>query len=349
MIEAELSDSDVPVVLVIYNRADTTSQVFAAIRRSRPRRLYVFGDAPREKPGDAERVAAARAATDLVDWPCRVERRYAEANQGAGRAMAAACAAVFDGDEQAVFLEDDCVPQPGFFRFCAELLERYRHDERVGMISGSNPVEEWDIERASYHFGHFETGWGWATWRRAWRTYDFEMRGWDSPETASLIRGALGDDEQARHCLAMAKAVRMGRFDAWDVQFSHANLKAGRLAITPARNMVANIGFGPGASNTVRRTLLDAVRRSYPAELPLRHPPAVAADRALDRMIHELRRGRLSPEGRVRIGERLLSSGRALAALSIVRMGREPAGDRALAELEKRVIEAIRGAQAPRS
>ena len=131
---------DTPVLLLTFNRPDTTVQVLEAIRAARPTRLFVASDGPRPNvPTDAERVAATRALVDeMIDWPCHVEYRYSDTNQGCGIGVASAISWFFEHEEAGIILEDDTVPSASFFLFCDELLERYREDERIGMISGTN-------------------------------------------------------------------------------------------------------------------------------------------------------------------------------------------------------------------
>ena len=38
--------------------------------------------------------------------------------------------------EEAIILEDDCLPDPSFFLFCQELLRRYRDDDTIAGIGG---------------------------------------------------------------------------------------------------------------------------------------------------------------------------------------------------------------------
>ncbi len=58
-----------PVAFIIFKRPDTTEKVFEAIRQAKPRKLFVIADGSRvDRPGEAERCAAARAIIDRVDY-----------------------------------------------------------------------------------------------------------------------------------------------------------------------------------------------------------------------------------------------------------------------------------------
>ncbi|MCW5549112.1 MAG: hypothetical protein KIT44_09130, partial [Opitutaceae bacterium] len=159
-----------PVALLVFNRPELTMRLLSVIRSVRPAKLYVVADGPRvNHPGDA---AACEAVRELirtqVDWPCELHKDYATSNLGCGRRVSSGIDWVLGRENEAVFLEDDCVPHPTFFRFCTELLERYRDNERVAQICGSRIIAEQPGQSASYSFSRYGPVWGWATWRRAW-------------------------------------------------------------------------------------------------------------------------------------------------------------------------------------
>nr|MBA3765731.1 glycosyltransferase family 2 protein [Acidobacteriota bacterium] len=170
---------NVPVALIIFNRADTTARVLAEIAKARPSKLLVIADGPRaDHPDDAEKCLAARAAIDRVNWDCEVLTNYSEVNLGCGARPSSGLDWVFENVAEAIILEDDCLPHPTFFPFCAELLERHRDDERVMMISGDNFQFGRKRTQYSYYFSRYTHTWGWATWRRAWRYFDREIKLW---------------------------------------------------------------------------------------------------------------------------------------------------------------------------
>src|SRR4030095_1100293 len=128
-----------PVALLIFNRPETTARVLAEIRNARPAKLLIIGDGPRPgEPADAERCLAARAAAANIDWGCEVLKNYSDVNLGCGQRPASGLDWVFQNVDRAIIMEDDCLPHPTFFRFCDELLEHYRDDERVMTVSGNN-------------------------------------------------------------------------------------------------------------------------------------------------------------------------------------------------------------------
>lgn len=166
-----------PIALIIFNRPDLTIRVFSKIARAKPKTLFVIADGPRsDHPGDIKKCAEARSIIESVDWDCTVHKNYSDINLGCGRRLASGISWVFEKVEEAIILEDDCLPHPTFFRFCKELLERYRDDERIMQINGQNFQHKSMRTSYSYLFSYSNNCWGWATWRRAWQHFDMEMR-----------------------------------------------------------------------------------------------------------------------------------------------------------------------------
>jgi hypothetical protein len=191
------------------------------------------------------------------------------------------------------------------------MLERWRGDDRVLMVSAFNPLEEWHADRQSFHFAWHGDAWGWAAWRRSWTAFSHAAPDLDDPAMRARLAAVLPDpDMQARHLAALA-AGAAGHGSAWDVVWEHDRLMRGGLAVVPARNLIDNLGLGEAATNTRRSTPIEAVRRSHPAPAEDRPPAALAADPAYDRLVWELRSGRHSAAGWILWGGRMVERGRA--------------------------------------
>ena len=162
---------ETPVVLIIFNRPDRTKKVFEAIRQAKPTKLLIIADGPREeRTGETELCAQTRSIVEKVDWDCDVIKKYADSNLGIKNCIGKeGLPWAFEIAEEAIILEDDCLPNQTFFRFCQELLKKYRYDERVMTISGSNLLVEWKSDIQDYHFSNHFSCWGWASWRRVWQ------------------------------------------------------------------------------------------------------------------------------------------------------------------------------------
>lgn len=277
-----------PVVLIAFNRPEQTRRTLDAIRQAAPEDLYLVVDAPREhRPDDVEPCAAVRAELEKIDWECRVHRRYAESNLGSAANIELGLDWVFSQASNAIILEDDCLADPTFFRFCTELLERYADDERISYIGGAAPEVPAEVfEGASYAFTAFASIWGWATWRRAWRAHREVY-----PRTH-----AGGDHTSVRtepidwsHTLLQSPAgVRFFRSAGetmdkktatWAIHWCISVIANRSLAITAASVLVKNIGFGDAGTNTkTTREMAEAQALTF----PLVHPEQIVLNEHIE-------------------------------------------------------------------
>ncbi|GAB4257078.1 MAG: hemolytic protein HlpA [Deferrisomatales bacterium] len=272
-----------PVVLIVFNRPELTRQVIEALARVRPAELFVVADGPRpDEPRDAQRCAAARRVATDVSWPCRVAAELAETNLGCATRVATGLDWVFEQVEQAIVLEDDCVPDPSFFRFCQELLDRYRADERVAVVSGTNVQFGRNRVAESYYFSRYNHCWGWATWRRAWRNFDFAMEGWPRVRDEGTLAELLDSPRAVRYWTHLFDRTAAGAIDSWAYRWTFACWVRRQLSILPAKNLVRNAGFGEGATHTGALNRY-AFLTANSLEFPLRHPPEVVRHEAADR------------------------------------------------------------------
>ncbi|HWA27693.1 MAG TPA: hypothetical protein VG734_18700 [Lacunisphaera sp.] len=273
---------ETPLVFIVFNRPETTRQVWARIRSARPKRLFVIADGPRpDRPADAGLCATVREIVAQADWPCDVTREYASSNLGTAVRVSSGLDRVFAEVEEAIILEDDCLPDPTFFPFCTELLARYRGEARVAQIAGCSFQGEDHGGKTSYYFSRYPHGWGWATWRRAWRNYDHSMRAWREERGGGWLERTITDPVERRIWEGSFDATLAGEVAAWDYRWVLAVWRLGQLSIVPYRNLISNLGFGADATNTRRESRWAALPLS-PMPFPLVHPAAIAADEEAD-------------------------------------------------------------------
>jgi len=274
------------VLLVVYRRPEETARVFDAIAAARPQRLFVAADGPRNGV-EAHACAASRAAATRVTWPCDVVTDFSERNVGCRTRMMSALSWFFSQVDEGVVLEDDCVPSPDFFRFCAAMLDRYRDDERIVHVSGET------YQRArrtpySYAFSKYPLTWGWASWRRTWRLFDPDMRTWPSFRASSDAAALWDTPDEAVYLTQAFQQMHDGAISTtWDYAWWYACMTQG-LSIRPAANLVMNVGGGAGATHTGGD--IGFLCRSFePLDDPIRHPPWVVRDKAGDMDTFDLR------------------------------------------------------------
>lgn len=265
-----------PVLLLTFNRPDTTQQVISALRLVQPSHIFVFNDGPRSSaPDDSRKVAETRALIDReIDWPARVEKLYSEENRGIVNGPPDAIDWFFSCISEGVILEDDCVPHVDFLYFCDELLDRYRDDDRVWVISGDNSLKLPITEPYSYGFISDPNPWGWASWSRAWRHHDRTMSDWASFRRSREFRRLVPDivERSRRRHLFDSKPV-----SSWAYRWALTVLRNRGLVAVPRGNLVSNIGFNrPDAHHTFGSSP-QANAETFDI-FPIVHPPAVEKD-----------------------------------------------------------------------
>jgi hypothetical protein len=267
-----MSQLNTPILFIIFNRKDTALRVFEMIRKIQPRTLYVAADGPRaSRPGEEIRCQETRALIGQVDWPCEVRTLFRETNLGCKKAVSGAITWFFSQVNEGIILEDDCLPDPTFFSYCENLLERYRDDRRIMHIGGVNFQDGIQRSTGSYFFSRKPQIWGWATWKRAWDLYDPDILSYPEFKKNHLIRFITRDTYQQKIFLRKFDSVYDHSVDTWDFQWEYTILTQNGLAITPEKNLVSNIGFGADATHTTsyHHDFADKPVESMPE---IRHP-----------------------------------------------------------------------------
>jgi hypothetical protein len=273
------------VLFLVFNRPDTTKQVFEAIRQAEPAKLYVAADGPRlDKEGEKEIVEIVRSIATDVDWDCDVKTFFRDDNLGCKLAVSDAITWFFEQEEEGIILEDDCLPDQSFFPFCQQLLEKYRHDTRIMAISGDNFQQGKKRTKYSYYFSRYNHVWGWASWRRAWQYFDRDLLTWPEIQKENLLDSISGgNDKFITYWTRVFDDCYANKIDTWDLPWTYSCWLQSGLAILPQVNLVSNLGFGDGATHTI-----DVVDNyaNIPVEqqhFPLIHPPFVIRNSQADR------------------------------------------------------------------
>jgi len=275
-----------PILFIIYRRPETTQKVFEAIRQARPAKLFISQDAPH--PDHPEQLAAHKEAREIamaVDWPCEVHTLFLETHQGIIQGFNGSLNWFFDNVEEGIMLEDDAVPDPTFFQFCAEMLEKYRHNERVMSINGSNFLQHYKkpYRKDSYYFLSVPGVWGMATWRRAWKHYDPTITRWPEVRDSKLLYKVLPSHSSAFYFSQKFQKYYEGVTQSWDGQWTFACLVNNGLSIFPTRNLISNIGYNDADAFHVAITdsLWDNIA-TQPILFPLAHPLKVEVNKVWD-------------------------------------------------------------------
>lgn len=281
--ETQHNALNTPVLFLIFNREDTSRRVFEQIRAAKPKKLYVAADGPRKhKEGEAEKCEATRAIIKDVDWDCEVKTLFRDENLGCKRAVSSAITWLFENEEMGIILEDDILPNMSFFTFCQEMLERYKDNDRIMMVSGANFQDGQKHGTGSYYFTQFYHIWGWASWRRAWKKYDINGSDYSEFKQQHTIEDILpGDKKLQDFWMDKFDEVFERNLDTWDYQWVYNILKNEGIGIAPNFNLTSNIGFRPDATHTIN---LEDKAANRPTEeiQKLVHPNFIVVNRTAD-------------------------------------------------------------------
>jgi len=276
-----------PVLFLVFNRPETTRQVFEAIRKAKPPRLYIAADGPRpEREGERASCEEVRKIALEVDWECDVKTLFRDKNLGCKIAPEEGISWFFEYEDEGIILEDDCLPDQSFFSYCQDLLERYRHDTRIMVVSGINLQQGRKRTEYSYYFSKYIHCWGWATWKRAWKLYDGELISWPAIKKNGFLLYdiANGYEPFVEFWSKIFDECYSGEIhDAWDYPWLLSCWGQSGLAVLPNINLVTNIGFGDKATHTKNKNSMSANLPAYKIELPLNHPPYIIRDTVADR------------------------------------------------------------------
>lgn len=244
-----------PVLLLAFNRPAKTQEVFECIRRAQPQKLYVAVDAPREgRPDDVEKCNQVKAIVKNVDWPCETHYLFHDKNQGCSLAGKKAWDWLFSQEEEMIFIEDDGLVSDSFFVYCQELLEKYRYDDRIGYIGGVNFGQKYGD--ASYFFTKYSVStYGMATWKRVYSLYDYELDSYPEMRNTDDFKSQFFSRFERDVFYKMfddyfRAAAKGNHMNTYDRQMNYLVCKYHKLSIYPNLNLVTNIGFDYGGTNT---------------------------------------------------------------------------------------------------
>jgi hypothetical protein len=269
-----------PIIFLIFKRPEETARVWETIRAAKPSKLFIVADGPRN-PEEKKSTDAARAVVEHIDWPCKVERNYAEKNLGCRQRVWSgidwAMSRLTEETDCAIILEDDCLPDASFFPYCEENLEKYKNNPQIMQISGVN-FQDGLIIKESYYFSHIAQIWGWATWKCAWKRYDGMLASWPKIKGSEAIRSVFPSRIAYHYWAHMFDRMERSEMDTWDVAWTYTVFKEHGLCIMPKVNLVENIG-STGATHKASHFMH---QETSPLSFPLVHPSEIKANDAAD-------------------------------------------------------------------
>jgi hypothetical protein len=241
----------VPILFIVFNRPDTTALVFQRIREQRPAKLFVAADGPRaSREGEKERCETVRKLIlDGIDWECDVQTKFSDVNLGCGLAESSAMLWFFNAIGEGIVLEDDTLPDSSFFNYCRELLDHFRNEPDIFLISGNNFQDGKQRGDGSYYFSTYAGTWGYASWKRAWEGYELGLTSIDRDLFEKIIDEQFSNEGEKKTWRTNYENFRAGKYDTWDFQFAVNRWRRKGRGIAPNVNLITNIGFGNNATH----------------------------------------------------------------------------------------------------
>lgn len=276
------------VVLIIYKRSVNFIDIINALKNVKPSKLYIIADGP--KPGDKDECLKTRDTLEkIINWPCVIHKNYSNINMGLKKRFNSGISWVFEKEDRAIFIEDDCIPHPTFFRFCDELLEKYKDNDNVLTISGDNfQFGKLNIKE-SYYFSRYPHVWGWATWKRAWSKYDPDIKDWENSSKYAWLSKVSTSKVSALNWKYIFDRMYQNKINTWDYQLTYMSLKNRGLNIIPTVNLVSNHGYDAAATHTKRKSRVMDMKVQE-MKFPLSHPKTLEwndrADKNIDRVVY---------------------------------------------------------------
>ena len=285
------SKSNVPVMLLFFNRPEPLKKVFESIKKARPTKLFLVQDGPREnREDDIENIKKCRDIVSDIDWECDVVKDFSERNLGCGLRTYSGMTNCFKIVDRLLMVEDDTLPSQDFFPFCEELLDRYKNDERINHICGFNHLGKNNSTPNSYFFSNVGATWCVGTWKRVWEKMEFNMDYVKDKYAMKCINDIPFPKNHGKTIVKINSKryqtlVEGGHISAWTGQFGFQRWLNSRLILIPSVNMMTNIGLTPDSAHAVsKKKLLPKAEQQlfdspvYPCEFPLKHPKYIVAD-----------------------------------------------------------------------
>lgn len=276
-----------PVLFIVFNRPELTRRVFQSLRASKPQKLFIAADGPRDSyQNDPFLCEQTREVVRLIDWDCELQCLFRDINLGCKIAVSSAISWFFEHVDAGIILEDDCLPDVSFYKYCYELLNRFSNDQRIMMISGDN-FQKNPRNEYSYYFSKYPNIWGWATWKRAWKNYDVNISLWNDIEVQRVILDNFSSLPVKRFWFEIFNLIIKNQLDTWDYQWAFSCFINNGLSINPSENLVSNIGF---SSNATHSNSHDGLSNFQCSEMnfPLHHPKVVLPDRVNDEFLENM-------------------------------------------------------------
>lgn len=276
---------DVPVKVNIWIRPECQRKQFEVIRKARPSVLFVISDGGRNEDEWRLIKENRKIYDEKVDWKCKIYKLYKDHNVGLYAIGKERDELVWNTVDRCIFLEDDILPAVSFFEYCAELLEKYKNDERIECICGMNHLGKCENVNSDYFFSRQGSIWGVAVWKRSIMSRGgFEYI--NDQYIMDLLKQRTRHNNTAwkRLCAYGKQEKYEGHVAAAEFWYEFDMYAQNRLQIIPKVNLISNIG---ATANSAHAADLNEIPKSmrrvfnnptYEIEFPMKHAQYVIPD-----------------------------------------------------------------------
>lgn len=286
--ESKIKPNFAPILVIAYNRPESTRKVIDALIASGVREIYYAVDGPKlEVNKDLLKVSQVRALETHYKASLNFITFFQEENLGCRLAVTGALNWFFTQVEFGIILEDDCVPTSDFLVFASRMLRKYQSDKKVMHVSGNSYLGEVIDYPYNHYFSSLHEVWGWATWARAWGCFEINP-GRGSIEEDKLLEEHFKSKQISNWFKGYLRQVRVGTPSVWSTQWSLSLIRHKGVAVNPISNLVKNIGFTENSTHGSNKSfrLYDNFPTTELSNLP--DPPKVEIDYYLDQKRFEI-------------------------------------------------------------
>jgi hypothetical protein len=271
-----------PIIYCCYNRPDLVKKSIIKLAKIRTNKIYIWSDGPKKNVDDINKCKAVKKIILNTKFNSNVKYFFNKKNLGCKYSISKAISWMFEKERSGIILEDDMIPSSDFFEFCDYGLKKYRNNNKVMMISGTNYMGS-GKDSDEYFFSSHYLIWGWATWKNAWKKYDVEMKGWKDRKIRNYIK-RYNTPEVYRFLSNRFDQLHKDYKDTWDIQWYFTCVKHRWLSMTPKANLVTNIGVKGTHSHNYYDTLYLKVGKINFNNV--KGPKKILANQRFDKKIH---------------------------------------------------------------
>ncbi|MCH8171116.1 MAG: glycosyltransferase [Bacteroidetes bacterium] len=256
-----------PICLFVYKRLDLTIKTVTSLKGNlyaNESDLFIFSDAPKNDEDQLLVLEVRKYIKSIVGFKS-VKIIERENNLGLAESIISGVTEVINQYGKVIVLEDDLLTSKYFLKYMNEALDKYENENKVINIHGYIfPVK---TQLPETFFLRGADCWGWATWKRAWVTFEKN----EKKLLDEIIEKKLEfnfDHQGVTNNIKMLKRQIKGDVDSWAIRWHASTFLQNKLTLYPGKSLVNNIGMGGESTHMKKKTFIyDTEIYNSPIEL----------------------------------------------------------------------------------